>query len=368
MSNYNNIFVKFAIVVVVIILLFHIEIGLNLTTHTDMYDKLSELLFKKDLENVKNHTQYEIKSAEEKGHTYHESIINPNDGPDLSVKENFDDFSGRDKKLYFFYSANCIHTQNFLPIWYRVKDKLPSSVVVEEFNSDDDQATNKFKQYNITSVPNIVLDYSDNTVVYNGDRSEIDIEKFLKLYGIVLNVDNAEGFVDFDTNMHDNIAERLNLVNTNTKSDLDKEIEEVNMVDLESNIKTANPEGKCPNITFDKKMNRVNNTFSFQIFDKNGIYGYSKGGTGEPIDSFHAAYNCFDSYLSTLPQKNLMDKCAMKHKTEIRDFGLCDSDRLDKIANYGSSNESGAMKERIVDVDYDSNKHVVSSIKKACAI
>ena len=63
-----------------------------------------------------------------------------------------------------------------------------------------------------------------------------------------------------------------------------------------------------------------------------------------------------------------MDKCAMKHKTEIRDFGLCDSDRLDKIANYGSSIESGAMKERIVDVDYDSNKHVVSSIKKACAI
>jgi len=328
------------------------------------------MLFFKDIETVRKHTQDEIKSAEEKGYTQTDSKINPNDGPDLSIEENeeFDNFDGRDKKLYLFYSANCIHTQQFLPIWYRIKDRLPSRVTCEEYNSDDDQSANKFQQYEIKSVPSVVLDYADNTVMYNGDRSEADVEKFLKLYGINLNVDNHEGFVDFDTNQYTDVAERLNLVNTNTKSDLDKEIEEVEMSHLERNVKAANPEDKCPDVTFDKKLDRANNTFSFQIFDKNGLYGYSKGGTGQPLDSFHAAYNCFDTYLSTLPQKNIMDKCAMKYKREIRDFGLCDDVKLDKIAHYGDSIKSGAMKERVKDVDYDSNKEVVASIKKACAI
>ena len=368
MSNNNNMIVKLIVVLVVIILLFHTEIGLNLTSYSDVHTKISNMLFQKDLDNVRNHTKDEIKSAEEKGYTQEESKINPNDGPNLSNKDTFDNFNGRDKNLYLFYSANCVHTQQFLPIWYRIKARLPSSVTHEEYNSDDDQAANKFQQYEITHVPSLVLDYGDNTVKYNGDRSEADVEKFLKLYGINLNVDGHEGFVDFDTNQHNDIAETINLINTNTKSDLDKEIEEVEMSNLERNVKAANPEGKCPDVTFDKKMDRTNNTFSFQIFDKNGVHGYSKGGTGQPLDSFHAAYNCFDTYLSTLPQKNIMDKCAMKYKSEIRDFGLCDGVKLDKIANYGDSIESGAMKERIKDVNYDSNKKVVASIKKACAI
>lgn len=369
MTNNYNMIVKLVIVLVIVILLFHTEIGLNLTSYSDVQTKINDMLFKKDIENVRKHTQAEIKSAEEKGYTEHESKINPNDGPDLSnIEEKFDDFSGRNKTLYLFYSANCIHTQQFLPIWYRVKDRLPSSVNVEEHNSDDDQSTNKFQKYDIKSVPSVVLDYGDNTVIFNDERSEANLEKFLRTYGIVLNVDSTEGFVDFNTNMHNDVAERLDLVNTNTKSDLDKEIEEVEMTNLQAGIKAANPVPDCPEVTFDKKMDRVNNTFSFQIFDENGLYGYSKGGTGQPLDSFHAAYNTFDTYLSTLPQKNLMEKCAMKYKHEIRDFGLCDGDKLDKIAHYGDSIESGAMKGRVKGVNYDSNKEVVANIKKACAI
>ena len=367
MSNSNNIIVKLVIVLVVVILLFHTEIELNLTSYSDVQTKFTDMLFKKDIENIRNHTNDEIKTAEEKGYTQQESKINPNDGPNFN-EEKFDEFVGRNKTIYFFYSANCIHTQQFLPIWYRIKNRLPSSVDAVEYNSDDDQATNKFQQYNIKSVPSLVLDYSDNTVIYNGNKSESDVEKFLNLYGIILNVDSSEGFVDFDTNEHNNVVENLNLINTNTKSDLDKEIDEIQMTNLETNIKANNSEGSCPDITFDKKMNRTNNTFSFQIFDKNGLHGYSKGGTGQPFDSFHAAYNCFDTYLSTLPQKNIMDKCAMKYKRQIRDFGLCDEIKLDKIAHYGDSVESGAMNERIEDVNYDSNKKVVASIKKACAI
>jgi hypothetical protein len=368
MTNNNNMIIKLVIVLIVIVVLFNTEIGLNLTSYSDIYTKISDTLFKTDLEYVKKYTQNEIKSAEEKGYTLHEYKINPNGGPDLSRKDNFDDFDKRNKTLYLFYSANCIHTQQFLPIWYRVKDRLPSNVNVEEHNSDDDQSTNKFQKYDIKSIPSVVLDYEDNTVIYKGDRSESDIEQFLRIYGITLNVDSNESFVDFNTNMHNNVAERLNLVNTNSKSDLDKEIAEIELTHLEADIKKANPIPDCPDITFDKQLDRTNNVFSFQIFDENGLYGYSKGGSGEPLDSFHAAYNCFDTYLSTLPQENLINKCAMKYKREIRDFGLCDGDKLDEIAYYGDKIKSGEMKDRIKDVDYDSNKEVVNSIKQACAI
>lgn len=353
---------------IVIIVLFHTEIGLNLTSFADIHTKISNMLFKDDLENIRKHTRDEIKSAEEKGYTNLQSTINPNGGPDLKGRDEFDDFAGRNKTLYLFYSANCIHTQQFLPIWYRIKDRLPSGVNVEEHNSDDAQSANKFKKYEIKSVPTVALDYDDNTAIYKGDRSEGDMERFLRLYGIILNVDTTEGFVDFNTNMYNNVAERLDLVNTNTESDLDKEIRDVEMTNLEAGIKKANQEPDCPNVTFDRQLDRKNNVFSFQIFDENGLYGYSKGGTGQPLDSFHAAYNCFDTYLSTLPQENLMNKCAMKYKREIRDFGLCDSAKLDAVEHYGDKVKSGELKERVKDVDYDNNKKVVASIKQACAI
>ncbi len=104
MSNNYNIIVKLIIVIVVIILLFHSEIGLNITSYSDAHTKISNMLFLKDIDNIRKHTQDEINSAEEKGYTQEDSKVNPNDGPDLSdkVKENFDNFNGRDKKLYLF--------------------------------------------------------------------------------------------------------------------------------------------------------------------------------------------------------------------------------------------------------------------------
>ena len=43
----------------------------------------------------------------------------------------------------------------------------------------------------------------------------------------------------------------------------------------------------CPDISYDKNLDRSVDKFYYQIFNQFGQYGYSAGGVGEPLDKFH---------------------------------------------------------------------------------
>ena len=57
-----------------------------------------------------------------------------------------------------FYKTSCSYCNDFLPIWYQVINNLPNNVKYEEINSDKDNESNKkTNEYNITSVPTVIL-------------------------------------------------------------------------------------------------------------------------------------------------------------------------------------------------------------------
>ena len=355
-----------------IFIIFYSKFDINLLTSTGSFDKiLQDIQFKQDLKEVRNETQKEIKKAEENASVENPLYINPNGGPDLESKESKieEGFTGQEKKLLLFFTQNCPHSQNFMPIWYRIQNRMPSYASAEQHDCHDHNSTELCRSYDITRVPTLILVHSGTSTVYNGAMQEDDITEFLRLHGINLSRDDFEGFVGNNTG--DFPSGRLDELNLDN---LDDQLKNMKKVDIDKRI-DANEEriqkehdDECPPVTFDKKLDRYDGIYSYQIFDENGVYGYSTGGKNQYLDKYHAAYNCFDSYLSSLPSENLMNKCAMKHRNQIRDFELCDPKKLEEIANYGNNIKNGTMKERIPNVDYDSNKKVVDVIKKACSL
>ena len=88
----------------------------------------------------------------------------------------------------------------------------------------------------------------------------------------------------------------------------------------------------CPSVTFDKQADVANDKYMFQIFNADGQYGYAVGGNNKDkmFTPFTAAYSTVDSYLSSLPDVKNAKECASLYATEIRGFGLCDDEQLNK--------------------------------------
>ena len=211
-----------------------------------------------------------------------------------------------------------------------------------------------------------IVENGDTTrIEYSGDNTYSSIKSFLKNNGIVLN-----GFENTSNNSLN--PEAFNTVETF------QNIEEISRdsPNLETGLSNQTLESRleinqvnmCPDISYDKNIDRSVDKYYFQIFNEFGQHGYSAGGVGEPIDKFHAAYNAVDTYLSSLPDPELMEVCAKNNKRMIREFELCDDNKLNKILTYPDIISSGKTNARVDEVDYESNKNVVSAIKKACSI
>lgn len=321
----NNIIYK---LITIIFLLLVLTSVLDRDTTMDCIKKMN---LDRLILNERNKIHQEIKSIEEADLEDNSRSFNPNNISNLS--ENFQ--ISNNYKLYLFFTQSCPHSQAFLPNWYRVKNAVGSDVDINEYDCSISSNKSICSQYNISAVPTMILIVNGVNNKYNGSNNLNEIVNFLRTNGLYLSLN--EDFVDFNTN------------ELNEKMQKDAEM-------------------KCPEVSFDKKMDGMNNQYAFQIFDKNGLYGYSEGGTGSPLDSYHAAYNCFDTYLSTLPSDSLKETCAIKYRSQIRDFNLCNKEKLDEILSYPSKIIKGDAKPRMDDIDYSSNKSVVKAIKKACYI
>ena len=99
-------------------------------------------------------------------------------------------------KVMLFYKTSCSYCNDFLPIWYKIINNLPKTIIYEEIDIDKNQDNNKkANEYNITTVPTIILVSNNNKQVYIGDRSYKDIERFLNKNKINL-IDST--FEEFD--------------------------------------------------------------------------------------------------------------------------------------------------------------------------
>lgn len=349
----QDLYIKLFIALIVILLLLPNSFCNLITQKKDIDDigkKLrNNIVAKREIDKTIEETQKLINHIEETEKASHPTVFNVNGGPDLDkgirnehrkMKEVFGDVVSN-SNLMLFYTLSCPHSQAFLPIWYRIKNKLPSYVESEEIDCGDESNRTTCNNHNITGVPSVILSKDGHNIVFNGSRTESALSRFLREHGITLNQNDHEGFVDFNTN--------------NLLEDIEKKNEEL-------------ADAKCPTVTFDKYLDRTKEEYAFQIFDENGLYGYSKGGKNAYLDEFHAAYNCFDTYLSTLPIGAEKDECAMKYRSQVRDFGLCDADKLNEMLDYDSKIKKGELKERIDGTNYENNTGVINAIKKACMI
>jgi len=241
-------------------------------------------------------------------------------------------------KLMLFYKPSCNYCTEFLPTWYKIINDLPNNILYEEINTEkDNESTKKTNQFNIYTVPTIILIVNNNTKIYKGDRTYKNIAKFLKLNGINL---VARTFEEFDDTGYSDTPNPTDPINPN-----------------------------CPAVTFDKQIDLANDVYMYQLFS-DGQYGYSSGTENNisksVLSPFSAAYSVVDSYLNSIPDTSKMNECANLYSKDIIGLGLCDKDNLDNILSYNDNINSGEFVSRVDGTDYDSNTKVVNAIKYAC--
>lgn len=288
------------------------------------------------LNKIKLETEKKINSAIQQG-TYEGFIGYLNN----DTNDNIISYVNKDEKtkVMLFYKTSCSYCNDFLPIWYKIINNLPKTIIYEEIDIDKNQDNNKkANEYNITTVPTIILVSNNNKQVYIGDRSYKDIERFLKKNKINL-IDST--FEEFDDTGFGSEPKPTELLNVN-----------------------------CPAVSFDSNLDVANDDYMFQIFNEQGQYGYAKGSNkpGNLLTPFNASYSVVASYLTSLPDTKNIEECSNLYSKNIRGFGLCDNEKLDTILNYEKNIKNGSEAVRFNNTDYSINDTIVKAIKTSCEL
>jgi uncharacterized protein YxeA len=85
-------------------------------------------------------------------------------------------------KIIRFYRDSCPYCVSSKPEWDKFKNSQYSNplISVYEINTETEDGKELMKQYNLSSVPNIILVDDVKIKVYSGDRSCEDLKKFIK--------------------------------------------------------------------------------------------------------------------------------------------------------------------------------------------
>jgi len=265
-------------------------------------------------------------------------------------------------KLILFYSEKDPQSKKFIDTWMHTINNLPKPIIYEEFEINKTNVSTDVIENNIKNVPKLVL------VINNKKR--------------ILKVDTNYN----DTNVNLTEKEKHNNYIKRSYSQVYSFLARFNMYLMHANIKPDTfeqfadngyssismppppPNGKCFNVTFDTQIDVTKDEFLYQIFNSEGQYGYVKGSTkeGSILSPYDAAYSVVDSYLSSLPDITNMNECANLYSNNIRQFGLCDSEKLTEKLSYNDKVQNGLANIRFEGTDYSTNTNIVNAIKSAC--
>jgi thiol-disulfide isomerase/thioredoxin len=267
------------------------------------------------------------------------SIYNSTTKNKNKSNDNIISYLNRDnsEKIMLFYKPSCPYCSDFMPTWYKIVNNLSNNVLYEEINCEKENK--KANEYQITSVPTIILLVNNEKKMYMGDRNYKDIMQFLKYNGVNL-VERT--FEEFDTTGYENDSDDKIVPNTSI----------------------------CQDVTFNTETDIAQDQYMFQIFNTDGQYGYAEGGynPGKLMTPFTAAYSTIDSYLTSLPEGANLNDCANKYADQIRSFGLCDKEQLNNVLQYQKDVADGSATILIKGTDYSSNNDVIKAVKNACSL
>lgn len=293
-------------------------------------------------------------------------------------------------KLQLFYRMSCGHTQAFLPVWYEVVAALPlrtGAVRYEEINCED--ASGACQAANIDGVPTLRLvtykhDGSEDSVEeYPGARTFDAIGEWLGTRGIPLvqrikvNPANVAAAPTMD-DMVDMGASPEVTATVSSSSNTDNTTESFvgdQILDATGNLRRKHDQAYldaaaldehghyhdvtdgCYDATFSHCQPNSQNP-GYQIFTHRGQWGCVRPEPGTGIDTpFDAAFAVANQYLNALPPRQKdghgglhpdtdgdpsngeeskeerqarMNRCARKHARQLRNFGLCDLEKLNE--------------------------------------
>ena len=301
------------------------------------------------IDDIKYTSDFKVKSIKKNSSKYKEHYKNKNNNDNIISYLN----KGNSTKVMLFYKASCHYCSEFMPVWYKIVNNLSNNVLYEEIECEKD--FKKANEYQISSVPTIILLVNNEKKVYIGEKEYSNIMKFLKYNGVNL---VERSFEEFDSTGYD-------IPKIPTGNDY-------------NNNRIKNDKNMCPIVTFDSQLDIANNNYMFQIFNADGQYGYALGsnkGNGistninnSTLSPFNAAYSTVDSYLSSLPDGANISECANTYSNQIRGFGLCDKTQLNNILQYQTTTKNGTAIPRFDGTDYSTNKQIVTAIKNVCKL
>ena len=118
----------------------------------------------------------------------------------------------------------------------------------------------------------------------------------------------------------------------------------------------------CPFISF------YQSDKDFYCASSDTLYGCTNATPGSGIEPYDAKFSVIGGYLGSLPDTSpaKMHRCALKHRDVIRNWNLCEGNRLAEKNNYAKYIDQKKAKDRFLKVNYKDNKKIVDAINYAC--
>ena len=239
---------------------------------------------------------------------YFENVVENNENnADNENNENnkVNEYFRNTTSLKLFYTPTCPHSLNFLPIWKQIAETLtPTEVETKMINCKEDSST--CRQYGIKGVPSLVFSHKGEDKIYTGEMTYDSVLQMIKDNGIHISDNVVEAFQDYVT-MQDHLDGVAN------KPEVDED---------------------CPPITFHQEGKK---SFCANSYYLNGCLELTDTDTLKPFDG---AFSVIGSYLSSVPDKRKIAKCAIKQKETIRNWLLCDAEKLNEKFKQNPENTS----------------------------
>ena len=334
-----------------------------------------------------------------------------------ALKETFANLDNTLITLKLFYTPNCPYSQQFMPLWTQIKESLPTYIKTEEINCQrkDVLGFSLCKSNNIKKVPSIILVKpdtlkSDETIdiKYHGSMDYLSIKQWLNSQNIPIEYNpevehfdrtgghvSVEKFNELKSGLVDtNLGNMLLSAEGNLRAPFDKMYRDASKMNEHGEFHDVDEDG-CPIATF-SMCNENSVKPGYQIFTSRGQWGCIYPDKNTSINNgFDAAFSVVDHYLQSLPPKmeqvvsedgsvslkvseysadekiEQMKRCANKYNKEIRNFGLCNNDKLNEKYVIKERIERGEARLPSNDIsidDYNDTKETAEAIYSACTL
>jgi hypothetical protein len=344
-------------------------------------------------------------------------VLQANIAEQKHMFETFENLDNYKMKLKLLYQPGCPYSEEFLGLWTQIKDSLPSNVDSEEINCSrkDILGFSLCHQYKVSKVPTIILEKPDVLkpdetiqVIYRGSRDLLSIKQWLMTLDIHLKYNpevehfdrtgghvSVEKFNELKSGM--SVGEFGGVVLSaegNLRAPYDKMYRDASKMNEFGEFDDVDDDG-CPIAYFSKcKENSVNP--GYQIFTHRGQWGCVYPDKNTSLNtSFDAAFSTVDHYLQSLPPKveqvidkdgtvslrevpytadermQQMKKCAIKYNKEIRNFGLCNNDKLNDKYVAKERVEKGELNvpfDEMTADDYTGAMETAEAVYSACSV